>query len=1226
MRSTVLRPISTADIDSTEPKPVEEQTVAHRLPKLIRTGNSSRYVVDPIPKQDFQGQRGVTGKYYRFFLSPDNIARKKSKRGLSTVRGDQVMKHLDVFCDWDKGEAVLDTDELANGMRYSRRTYSYALFMYVAFPARAWEEIQKNFKVDIQEFCDWITGLIPRSIHDFKPLLVLMKAALSAMGKNQLGFFLKAADELQRLLNLERTRVAELELEMAKVQDEMDEKLRRMMLEFQAGNMAMMGSAEMAEAERRRQHEDHRAERVWMQIREGLEGSLRNSLFQLHSAQEGYRVVNQQLSAKEDAMNELLEQHREALRKLHKSEMRAGLAAKVEELESKLQEKNQEIIEKDNRIRELESKLEQRQEQDVALMPWATYRHIVECKWAAALTVGESTISVPPATKIVLAEKEQNEGHVVNVPGATTLITPASNDGTAKMTALTIPSHSILTFPMGTDGDVILPGGSSVVLPLDGELEFTINIPPSARVVPPRDTHPRLAATQAVYFAPPGPPSLAKCTKGSIIITPKEGRARLRIPSRSEVVFRIGQKRHIELHANTSIAGYTKSIYQSHEDANKEFYLVLPPQAEVTLPPLGGPYRITVPSGASVSSPEGAPATADLGPGCTFSPSTGLPCDLAVPAGGTIVMPPPLDSSAEAIAMRMQLHGTECSATALGGMDFNLSAAVLSTKMLDARRVAKILHSTREQTAFQVLKRLDPNLRRTVVDLMSPSMVGSIMSQGRIQDCTDILEQAGVRPSKALQIQGHAHSFNGVKTLMTNDEFRPWKTTSDLGGLDTVAAARLLSTSSSSRSAAVLSNMSSSNFAKAVDHMEALYDIAGKMQVLGYSYKAADIKTHRMLQELARANTERSMFDLCTELFKHFHSAYGICLTLSSRSSPVQEDGEEEEQEDPERNAAFFTEAEADLESEEASEDYNSAMAQEELADERLDVMLSTEDIKFGTQVGMSTCMKAGELLKMQDAAAERGALMISGTVMIIPIHNIAGKQCVAFLSHVMLRTACDHLLGGFPRPRDITVPKAIEIMTLTAKALCFAFDEVARNPVQVPTDTYDTTDMDRIKGILDGLKREKKKGLQYLLSKKKFTSQCLREMKGYDKPPVILVKVFTALFVILEIGSYEDYLGPDLASFPADPYLVAPKYERSKMNLWKLVRHNIQLSERHPDHLLKKLNQESKEDVFMYCEDKQMRTRAAKRIMRDLEQKEVVRASAVGGRLCEWVEMSVKQ
>eukprot|EP00854_Cymbomonas_tetramitiformis_P027602 gene27602-34058_t len=125
----------------------------------------------------------------------------------------------------------------------------------------------------------------------------------------------------------------------------------------------------------------------------------------------------------------------------------------------------------------------------------------------------------------------------------------------------------------------------------------------------------------------------------------------------------------------------------------------------------------------------------------------------------------------------------------------------------------------------------------------------------------------------------------------------------------------------------------------------------------------------------------------------------------------------------------------------------NSEFAQEQAAQDKLDIIYSTEDIKWGNSIrkttsntilGVSTQMNARRLLELQEAAVKNKGLLIRDALMVVPVFLEDGTP-VACISHLITNVACSHLLGGLRPPSDYHVPKNIECMRLMADALAMS-------------------------------------------------------------------------------------------------------------------------------------------------------------------------------------------
>ncbi|KAK3264267.1 hypothetical protein CYMTET_26984, partial [Cymbomonas tetramitiformis] len=684
------------------------------------------------------------------------------------------------------------------------------------------------------------------------------------------------------------------------------------------------------------------------------------------------------------------------------------MAAKAKFAAEKLSLKQLRSDKEQQKIKELESNLLSANEiAGVAMMPWATYRHTLECYWASSLTVGVSTVSVPSGSLIELSGNQfLKDGQFLNVPGNTTLLLPHCEDG---LLSATVPSQSEVLFSEGRcTGTVSVPGGTSITLPEgpDAEDIYTITIPPSTRVVPPLDDKDVCGnvLTESVFFAAPGGTSIAKCSSGSIIITPRDQRSTLRIPNRCKLTFTLGHRRYIEVPGGTQIVtprgqdhlamappaskiflpavcedrrqsprvsrvvllghGRHSREVGSPSTALPEMHVMLPPLAAITLPSAKGSVRITVPSGSQVSAPLDCLATEEMSPGNVFECGKyGLPSTFDCPAGSIVRMPGPRDTEPADVAKRIIMYGTDCAAIALGGMGTHLAAEVMNCGVLNAKRVTEILRETKLEAAYRVIQRLQPAVLKAVMPTLSSSRVGAILSLATPPDQDALIKEAALGSVDAMRITQQARAFVQCKALLSQPEFRPWKTTYKMLELEPAVAARLMATSSSSRCAAVISNISSMDLPKATEHMEALHDIARRIEALGESHKSKDVITSRLVQALADARSERQLFDMAGELLTHFSKSYGVGCTLS-RERADHESPElraEAVEQEVERKQNIVEEARLEMEE---LDDCMSPEVFEELVDEKMEILLSLEDIKFGTSfTGASASMKVGGCL-----------------------------------------------------------------------------------------------------------------------------------------------------------------------------------------------------------------------------------------------------------------------
>ncbi|KAK3281724.1 hypothetical protein CYMTET_10506 [Cymbomonas tetramitiformis] len=149
-------------------------------------------------------------------------------------------------------------------------------------------------------------------------------------------------------------------------------------------------------------------------------------------------------------------------------------------------------------------------------------------------------------------------------------------------------------------------------------------------------------------------------------------------------------------------------------------------------------------------------------------------------------------------------------------------------------------------------------------------------------------------------------------------------------------------------------------------------------------------------------------------------------------------------------------------------------------------------------------------------------------------------------------------------------------------------------------------------------LNRMKQDLLKKISKNEKKLNSALQEMKNYIKPPVVIVRVFVSLFILLQVDGFEEYLGPSLSKFPADPH-----------KLWKFAKSHIQLSQMHPKNLIRMLKDASKahsEIGSTSPQHKEFLMKAALMLMDPVTTEDVKRASEVAVMLLQWIKVGMKQ
>ncbi|KAK3258718.1 hypothetical protein CYMTET_32245 [Cymbomonas tetramitiformis] len=1044
--------------------------------RSLTSSQSSRSCAS-TDKSELLGEIGlvkpVAGSYYQFFLAKDNLETVWKHNAVLKPRELTTWKHLDVFCAWDKGEEHLDAKELSNNTRHTRLTFSHTLFKALPDNSRlqaTWEAFLNTLQVDIDELAVWVRSLLPASIHDFKPLIVLLQAVVEALVKKELKFYSGTVSDLQR-----RMREA---LELIEAQAAEIEELRR-----------LLESTEEESASRRR---DTVILKTAGHLRSSMLSSRNQSLKELKGELERQdaksedaasmrlkelQELNERLAAKDSEIADLKKELAEARTRIDVLEEDVGQkSVKLSKHTVTLTQKEKRIIDLSSTVAERDlTLLQERQNANVGYMSWVSNNPFVASMWATTLTLGLHTLTLAPESEIQLSQKNMLHGHFVDVPGRTRMLLPempvepagkrwqAKIEKPANFFEVTLPSNSMIEFPSNSgqempEDDVIFYGGTVVTLPDEGPDELCLyNIPPGTRIVVPKDAAADASSTAMntedetdAVTVPPGPHCRVKLVRGSSIRLPTGLRTKLRVPSGITVTFLLGQQHTVSLPAGTTIVmpagndcsallpastvlrlpvqdvsniSYTRG---EHITVDRSFHVMLSSGATVLLPSAEQPFTTTLPAGTNIEAPAGAQGSSDIAAGETITISNGIPRTLACPAGSTITLPAGHSADAAKIAKLMMLYGPDCTSLAIGGMDPVLVVAAfarLSSGFSEKTpMIAETLKLARYDVAFQILRRMTVAMFGNMIHRVSPSVAGSWMSQYSAKERPQLLlENNWIERSHALAIVDSAHRFCACKKALAARKqgqsiTQPIET---LMGFDVTVGVGLIATSTSCATATVINAMAYVNHDQAYRRVEGLVKLAQKTNTYGMKFKGDDIVMAKLLQALELADTDTEVREEVSKLMLHFEKCYKFCCTLSRLD--VAELRREDEA--PQAAQPIKATPEEDDDFDEEAED-NSEFAQEQAAQDKLDIIYSTEDIKWGATasnkkstgssvLGVSTQMNAQRLFKFQEEAVRHKQLLIKDAMMVMPVYLDDGTP-VACISHLNVEEASGYLLGGF--------------------------------------------------------------------------------------------------------------------------------------------------------------------------------------------------------------------
>ncbi|KAK3261858.1 hypothetical protein CYMTET_29256 [Cymbomonas tetramitiformis] len=1260
------------------------------------------------------------GSVYQFYLSPSMV---KQDAEQAKTREMTQWKHFDVVCKWDKGETVTDTYELSDSMRHSRLTYSHSLFKEhadISNIENKWQAFLKALQVDVDDLATWTSSLSPRSIHDYKPMMVLQQQIIQALMNKEISFFSGTILDLQQQLKQamaiimkQTAEMDELRKILSDLEGEVTDKTKKARMLSMFGNvksgMVVTRNDEIDKLRQAMQKDNEDADAA-LQMRLAEERRLKD------------------LVAKLDLENEQLQ---EELRKAN---------AKIEELENALDGKNRILsIEQDDKKKKMNiisklklhvgdrdlSLMQHQQRANVGYMPWVSTVNgqlFVESKWATFLSVGLCTLAVPPLSRVELSAKVVMNGQFVDVPGGTAIALPPGDTQEA-----TISSNCVITFPDDMEkAEVLVHGGTQIILPSTGRDEYDIVLPPGTHITPPQDEARLRAAEELkedVKVVPPGGTATVTMVKGSSIRLPLGMRAKIEAPTGCQYFFSSGQKQRVTVPGRTNITSpttvkdfpamlpsksvltlpvqdisnmsYLKSEASETYTLDRTFHVILPCSSMVYLPKTGEDMTVTIPHGAAATSPQDR-GTADIGEGKTVTVDNGVPRTLTCAPGTTVSLPWGHSARAEDVAKQMQLAGPACTATALGGMEPALVVNAFSSGVLELDFRQEILSQSRPEVVQQVIKRMPAVQVNELMDTMDRSVTGAWMSIMPVKD--QALMFAGKENAPvALEIMNCAQQISLLKNMLPKCNDQLSKATQECAVNmvelnSTAVGALVLAGSQSSHASTVMNAMSTIDLEVACQHLEALLGLAGNMITLSRKYKSEDMAAARLLQALELADTDTEVREEVMSVLVHFEKAYGIQCTvmrndpdnetsfstkfradapLAPGSSPVPTNpaspgasgGATNPQEPPstpppgEEETGSTTplgrmsRVEGITPTHEFIDDSmdNSEFAVEQEAQDRVDILYSTEDIKWGamssarntsaSRTGFVTQMDARRLLHIQEEAKVKKQMVMRGAMLMIPVITPAGKT-FAFISHVIPSLACKHFFGGLRPPTTFSIPKTIECLMLLSKALLCGMEKAAMTAANQATAPMPDNEHDKgreeLMRLLTNLNKMKADLYKNMLKNREKIQSHLHEIKNYSKPPEVMVRVMTTLYVLMKnndvkarpmphhiLGCAQDfvpYLGQELYNFPKD--------EKDLMKLWKFVRGNIQLSQRHPNNILRMLYQATKERALGDSGNqlKKAQIKAVEKLMDTVDDEKIAKASSVGSMISEFIKLGIKQ
>mmetsp|Transcript_4285 Transcript_4285/g.7306 ORF Transcript_4285/g.7306 Transcript_4285/m.7306 type:complete len:644 (+) Transcript_4285:442-2373(+) len=449
--------------------------------KMHQRGQTTAPEAQPEATTSAEEGDDKQGHHYRFYF----------KKDLPTFG------HMDVYCPWDKDDPNLDISGLAYPMRYAVRMRFSRTKRSQKLPmdeAHDWfKKVREASEIDIDALTKFVENLTPRSVSDMKPMNAMLQGVLHMLLTRQ-------NDLLNRPL--------------------LDEiaQLKRQLAEFE--NLKKQSQVKLAVSDQWRglltahmnvlkQHKESGA----AAIRE--QSALETEYHRLKSAEEDRGTVVLKIDQLRKQAEVAKHQLKDAVKVRHEADAEKAVALK------ELAGRNKEIVQHKRREIELKnlvakevlknavlvtqehqstsslSKIAMERQLSfskvrtglrtqidtlhvkanaVPFLPWAVYGPVMEYEWAARLTLGLTTVSMPPASVITLPASGDLPWHVADIPAGSIIVMPHRDSADDFRTAITadaaLPWNAQVTFPDDQEyGELTVPGGTSLVLP---DLPFVV--------------------------------------------------------------------------------------------------------------------------------------------------------------------------------------------------------------------------------------------------------------------------------------------------------------------------------------------------------------------------------------------------------------------------------------------------------------------------------------------------------------------------------------------------------------------------------------------------------------------------------------------------------------------------------------------------------------------------------------------------------------------------------
>ena len=1148
-----------------------------------------------------------------------------------------------------------------------------------------WREFATDDKlVDVDELARWLKTVRPKSVHDLKPLLLLLQGTLEKLVDGDVQFWsgecadLRAENESLRKIIDEQN--DEMEILRGMAAEEYKEKVSfRAVNRFKTAGFkfisqlsAQRASATVNENEavgklrKSREEAQERLDEAKRRLSE-MEG-------QLSKMQAGYEKMEFDLIVANGRQRE----HEATILKMNLES--AVMAKSMRELKRKM-------------------KLDGQQTSSTAFLGWSTRRPKAEWMCASKLLHGLSTVQFPAGSVVTLPDLDHFKGvrlALCDLPSRATIELPS---GANALVDFVGTSGKVISFPEDAAKEpeagclIYVPGGTVITVP--EEFNGAVHVPNgtilSAPVIGPSTSH--IAAGKTIEVMDVDVPESQLIRRevpmGTTLTLPNGRRRSIRVPS--ECTFYL----NTESNAVFAVpAGSTVRLADSASDQGSHLCLLppntvvhtegcLPTKQAAAMKPVtvdcddGGirapGMAMMLPGGCHITCKAGdmyVPSHTEYAhpedPGTVRSAEAGIPFSADVRNGTKVQLPSTTNFEPPELALAMHEIGPRFAGFAMGVLppDAVASSVVAAWEAgaipnFDVT-VGRMLVTAPPASTAEMLKLLDHSLRSRLLAKVSPGVAGAILFHMSETDCEQVLSYFTIgEDARMRQTREAIRAFSVANKIFPapEDDVPPQKTTATeraaaLAALEPFVAARVISMCSAALVASALSTLAEMTPPHCTAIIQALGEVATLTQQACVTHKDEDVECVDLLQHLAACDTEVEMHGAVTSLLKFYKDQYGFTVTLARmlkedyrlmatdrlKTSASLNSLTEERAPSPR-----LTAEEGSLGSEFEFEDDAAPLSPEERAADMLQVVFSTEEITwgagddqsdvFGADGGSSkgavfkVHVRASALLDAQITAATTGAHVSTETMLITPVVDADGQAAftLSTLHGDLLRNAPEDALA-LPASHDSRASYWLKT-TAAAMSAAVALIDAKRAAALAAGENLgetqeDQSDRDLLELRITAAAEHTNRMMADLMKRNAEVRGQLGEIRSYRKPPGKTCQIVVVLLLLLgDDGALEKQLGPELSDFPDEE--TRPT---DFIKLWNYARSQVHVSQRHPGYILRRMMHMHKGMVLKVDKEAMKHMMAAKKILSSVSVEAVERSTSTLLNLFHWETSAVSQ